>query len=80
MGVAAQRVGLIYKSNLFRQAVIAMLAALVMFDKLATNGYYSFCGSPFGFCQDSVQCKGRCQWTPGPGQLSQCIGSYGNGE
>ena len=65
MVVVVQRVCLIYKSHLCRQAVIAMLAALVMFDKLGTNGYYSELRVPFGFCQD----KGWCQWTPGPGQL-----------
>ena len=69
MVVVVQRVGLIYKSHLCRQAVIAMLAALVMFDKLGTNGYYSELRVPFGFCQD----KGWCQWTPGPGQLKASV-------
>lgn len=40
---------------------MAAAVALVVFDKLGTNGYYSERGVPFGFCR--VLVLGR---TPGP--------------
>lgn len=64
---------LINKSHLLRQAVMTTAAALVEFDKLGTNGYYSVRGVPFGFRRALVLREGRCQRTPDPAQLKASV-------